>query len=91
MEANGVGSRFRSTIDHMDGGLTENDSRPLYAGSRGRVQTRLFQIPRIALATQQAGAIEIVQQVLRPCGTTSAGSETRAQHAQQEAIEHHDT
>jgi hypothetical protein len=26
--ANGVGSRFRGTIDHMEGDLSENDSRP---------------------------------------------------------------
>ncbi len=29
---NGVGRRFRPTINHMDGGLPENDSRPLHAG-----------------------------------------------------------
>jgi hypothetical protein len=29
LQRNGVGSRFRATINHMESGLPENDSRPL--------------------------------------------------------------
>ena len=35
MVRNGVGSRFRETINHMESGLPENDSRPLQGTGNG--------------------------------------------------------
>ena len=53
---NGVGSRFRATMNHMESGLPENDSRPL-----PRNVTRIhLSVPSVALqAYRQHGPIPI--------------------------------
>ena len=67
MVRNGVGSRFRASINHMESGLPENDSRPLAAMPTGKdePESDVFWIEDDRLPPDEAGRYRLMVELTR--------------------------